>query len=79
MSNAIRHGHASTVSIQLEESDDGRRLVVEDDGTGFDVGAVAQTSTGFGLMSMEERARGLRGAFEIESTPGEGTRVAVTW
>ncbi len=79
VSNAIRHGHASTVSIQLEESDDGRRLVVEDDGTGFDVGAVAQTSTGFGLMSMEERARGLRGAFEIESTPGEGTRVAVTW
>ncbi len=48
-------------------------LTVEDDGHGFD----ARRVRGLGLVGMEERVSHLGGAFEIESSPGMGTRVAV--
>ena len=48
-------------------------LSVEDDGQGFD----ARRVRGLGLVGMEERVNHLGGAFEIESRPGAGTRVAV--
>lgn len=79
VSNAVRHGHAQRVRLRLTSDDTGRRLLVEDDGAGFDPYAARQRSTGYGLVSMEERARAVRGSFVIESAPGRGTTVAVTW
>jgi signal transduction histidine kinase len=78
VSNAIRHGTAECIRIRLERSPDGRRLVVEDDGKGFEPD-VAATSVGFGLVSMRDRATGLPGSFRLSSTPGQGTTVEVTW
>jgi signal transduction histidine kinase len=78
VSNALRHGRASAVCIRLERDADRCRLVVEDDGRGFDP-AVARQSTGFGLTSMRERAAALPGAFDISSAEGRGTAVTVTW
>jgi two-component system sensor histidine kinase UhpB len=48
-------------------------LSVEDDGRGFD----ARRVRGLGLVGMEERVNHLGGAFEVQSRPGAGTRVAV--
>ena len=48
------------------------RLVVADDGCGFDPGAVRR---GHGITSMRERIEGLGGTFSISSSPGVGTRV----
>lgn len=79
VSNAIRHGQADRVRLRLEGGEQGRRLVVQDEGRGFDQTAVRRSTTGYGLTSMEERASALRGSFTIDSTPGEGTMVAVTW
>lgn len=79
VSNAIRHGRSGCVRVRLLRDAWGRRLVVEDDGPGFDVAAVSATSTGYGLTSMRERARALPGEIEIRSTPGGGTQVWVTW
>lgn len=79
VSNAIRHGSAGCVRVRLLADAGERRLVVEDDGHGFDPAAVAERSTGFGLTSMRERARALPGRLQIDSAPGEGTRVWVTW
>ena len=79
VSNALRHGDADHVCIRLDRQDDHHRLVVEDDGRGFEVGAVPQRSTGYGLTSMRDRAQGLPGALTIESTPGQGTHVGVVW
>lgn len=79
VSNAIRHGAADRVCLRLVCDQEGRRLVVEDDGRGFDVGAVARGATGYGLMSMRERALALPGSFEIESAPDRGTTVGVSW
>ena len=50
---------------------------MEDNGRGFDPGAVgrAATSWGVGLRSMRERAEMLGGALSVDSTPGTGTRM----
>ncbi|MGN6578133.1 MAG: sensor histidine kinase [Nocardioides sp.] len=78
VSNAIRHGSADCIRIRLARSQDGRRLIVEDDGKGFDAD-VSPDSGGYGLVSMRDRATGLPGSFEISSAPGQGTTVEVTW
>jgi signal transduction histidine kinase len=78
VSNALRHGRAGRVVLRVLRDQDRRRLVVEDDGRGFDVPSAAR-SIGFGLTSMSERARALPGAFRVESAPGRGTVVEVTW
>lgn len=77
VSNAIRHGAAATVCITLVRDLDHVCLVVRDDGRGFDVSATGRT--GYGLTSMRDRAVGMSAAFEIESVPGRGTTVKVTW
>lgn len=80
VSNAIRHGEVSSVCLRVGRDGQGRRqLLVQDQGQGFDPHAVGQTVTGYGLRSMAERARTLKGSFEVESSPGKGTTVAVTW
>lgn len=78
VSNALRHGVAERVQVSLERDPVGRRLVVRDDGRGFDV-PEASRGTGFGMTSMRERALGLPGSFEVESAPGGGTTVVVVW
>lgn len=78
--NAARHGNATRLKIELQRVSSGqRRLLVCDDGSGFDVAEAATKRRGFGLMSMRERSEGLPGTFEVESTPGGGTTVMVTW
>jgi signal transduction histidine kinase len=79
ISNAIRHGGADLVELRLTRDLDRVRLVVSDDGRGFDVEATSGTTTGYGLTSMAERARGLKGDFRVISGPGRGTTVEVTW
>jgi signal transduction histidine kinase len=78
VSNALRHGRAGAVCIRLTRDADRCRLVVEDDGRGFDP-VTARFSTGYGLTSMRERATALPGMFDISSVAGRGTAVTVTW
>jgi signal transduction histidine kinase len=75
LQNALRHAHASHVTVRLRADDGALLLEVEDDGVGFDARARGLRSTRLGLTSMEERARRVGGRLRIESTPGEGTRV----
>jgi signal transduction histidine kinase len=74
--NAVRHGKVDRVRVELGRDADGSRLVVCDDGPGFDPAA---RHAGFGLVSMRERAEALPGTFAIESRPGWGTKVTITW
>ena len=76
--NAIRHGHASLISISGEF--DGRRLTfsIVDDGRGFDTSVANGSTTGhFGILGMRERAKSFNGSINIASTPGDGTEVSV--
>lgn len=74
ITNARRHGRAGHVTLSLAFGAD-VRLVVSDDGRGFDP---AVASAGFGLLGLRERAALLGGTVTVDSTPGAGTRVAVT-
>lgn len=74
-SNAVRHGRATAVVIRVDGAAGSLRVVVADDGRGFDVGA-ARTG-GFGLRSMRERVERLGGTLGVRSEPGSGTEVEV--
>ena len=77
VTNAARHATASRVRLELTNGS-GIRLVVADDGVGFDPGArPAGRGNGFGLTSMAERVRLLGGDLRVSSAPGSGTRVEV--
>jgi signal transduction histidine kinase len=79
VSNAIRHGRADRVRLRLTGGTQGRQLLVQDDGVGFDVTETRRGATGYGLTSMADRATSLQGSFSIDSAPGRGTTIAVTW
>ncbi|HEV2823648.1 MAG TPA: sensor histidine kinase, partial [Actinomycetota bacterium] len=76
LSNVSRHAEAATCRVSLYRDEHGAVLEVDDDGRGFD--PATATGTGTGLRNLRERAEGLGGRAEIDSTPGQGTRVRVT-
>ncbi len=78
VNNAITHGRAEHISIQLIRHAESLLLMVEDDGDGFDARRTMQfPNMGIGLRSMWARARSLRGTLNIDSTPGRGTVVTL--
>ncbi len=76
IANAVRHGEAEEVFVELRPSGDRVCLRIVDHGRGFEVPLPGQRD-GFGLTSMRERARELGGEVRIEATPGRGTEVEV--
>lgn len=81
LANIRKHAHAQTVRILLNCNPEGEYLLlVEDDGVGFvDTKPVGSPGEHIGLSIMGERAKRLGGTFRIESEPGEGTRVELTY
>lgn len=72
LTNASKHGEARRADVEIEEDQSSVRVIVRDDGRGFD--PAAQTN-GFGLAGMQERAELLHGTLEIESSPAHGTTI----
>lgn len=78
--NIVKHARAKNAKITLTREDDGIRLIVQDNGIGFDFSNQETGFTanrGFGLFSIRERLRNLGGKLEIESEQGNGTQIAV--
>lgn len=79
VSNALRHARAGRVEVVLRGEPDLVRAVVADDGTGFVPESLKRSDLGgLGLIGMQERAAMVGGRVDIESRPGEGTRVTVS-
>lgn len=74
--NAITHGNPGALAARIDITPDEARAVVEDDGSGFDIGA-DRSGDGAGIDSMNERAELLGGVASVTSWPGRGTRVEV--
>lgn len=72
--NATRHSCAGLIRIVISQEDDYLRLVVEDDGIGFEP-RLSVSEAHFGLSLMRERAESVGGVVFIESEAGKGTRV----
>jgi signal transduction histidine kinase len=82
LSNAQRHGQATEIHVRLSEDVTGTRLVVTDNGSGFDPTPFSQPAPGssiarFGLLGMRDRTTMLGGRFQIESSPNTGCTVLV--
>lgn len=77
LSNVRKHAQADRVWVDVHQQP-AWRIEVRDNGRGFDDGAVAPDETHVGLRIMRERAAGIGARVEVDSQPGQGTRVVVT-
>ncbi len=78
LSNVRKHAGARQAMLTLSYLEDLVALDVQDDGAGFDPNTTTNGSEGgFGLQVMRERVEQLGGRLLVESTPGEGTTLAV--
>jgi len=75
LTNAQRHAQAKSIKIIFNNTVDQLKVLIADDGVGF----TSQTDLpGLGLRSMNERAQGVGGTLQIDSAPGNGTKVCLT-
>lgn len=71
LTNVVKHSRARRVQLQLLQPGPGLlELRIEDDGAGFDVGAVRQAGVSVGMRSMHARIARVHGTLEISSKPG---------
>jgi two-component system, NarL family, sensor histidine kinase DegS len=82
LNNIRKHAKASNVWIDLDLSNEAAAaLSVRDDGCGFDALRAlveARNRGSVGMVQMRERAERAGGSFQIETSPGQGTRISVT-
>ncbi len=77
LNNVAKYARATRVSIHLIQSATGLHMEITDNGTGFDVHKTKPTS--LGMRIMHERAQSIGADFELNTAPGKGTTVSVTW
>ena len=75
LANVARHSKASKVTVILQLENDNIKLVIEDNGIGYDAERITK---GIGLDSMKERLAAVNGELEISSEKSKGTRVIAT-
>ncbi|KAA3647867.1 MAG: GAF domain-containing protein [Chloroflexi bacterium] len=75
LNNALEHAQANSIQMVLKIKPDRVMLIVADDGVGFEMETVPETS--YGLIGLNERTKLLGGTLDIQTTPGEGTRLEV--
>ncbi len=76
ITNAIKHGEARHITIQLDYLPDSTRLTIRDDGRGFDPAAAKSPGPHFGLLGMRERAGKIGASLTLDSAPGHGCSVS---
>ena len=75
LSNVAKHAGATRVAVTARRDSGDLKVVVQDNGIGFDPGAPRRGRRSFGLEMMRERLESVGGKLEIQSRPGSGTRV----
>jgi signal transduction histidine kinase len=75
LTNARRHGRAHRVKVAFERDDGRARVLVADDGRGFDPALISAGGDHLGLTFMRERMAQIGGGVTIRSQPGVGTQV----
>jgi glucose-6-phosphate-specific signal transduction histidine kinase len=76
LANTRKHAAASRIYLALREKEDYVELTVTDNGTGFDPENV---KLGNGLLNMKTRAQDNGGVFRLQTAPGKGTTITVTF
>ena len=76
LSNTARHSKANHTELRLWEEDSQIYLEIIDDGKGFNIDKT-EANLGHGLVNMQRRTRKAGGGIQIDSSPGNGTKVIV--
>jgi PAS domain S-box-containing protein len=76
ISNAIKHGKASKIDILFSHNARQARMILKDNGTGFDISKVR--AGGMGLKNIQSRVKAHNGNVQISSKPGKGTKYELT-
>lgn len=80
MNNLVKHSGATGVSLTMDVVDEKMRVIVKDNGRGFDYpteSAGTPRADGFGLFGMSERMRLIGGRIFVETAPGQGTTIHI--
>ncbi len=77
LANVRKHSGADMVRILLNQAHDARRVLIEDDGIGMSL-TPGEIDNHFGLSIMQERAGSIGATLQLESEPGDGTRIILT-
>jgi PAS domain S-box-containing protein len=77
LTNIARHSQARNVSVTLAQEQTHLLLTIQDDGVGFSMDAVSNTSA-LGILGMRERSLALNAELQIDSLPGRGTTLRLT-
>jgi signal transduction histidine kinase len=79
LTNVIKHANATRVAIQVSRDGGNLSCLIQDNGKGFDVGAVRSNrrNAGLGLVGMQERANAIGGSISIDSSTGRGTKLLI--
>jgi signal transduction histidine kinase/ActR/RegA family two-component response regulator len=78
--NVVRHAHTSQAMVSLSVEGGNLRIVVKDNGQGFEPASLETRPEGeqFGLFTIRERIEALGGSVEVNSAPSQGTAIALT-
>jgi len=77
LNNVVKHSRARRARLAVRQDAGMMRMILEDDGVGFDYDGVMKRAAGFGLANLSERTRLLGGNMKIETAPGKGTQLNV--
>ena len=80
VNNARKHAQAEHIWVRLKIKGDVLGVEIQDDGVGFNVGAVDanyERRGSLGMVNMRERAEMINGIVRIDSAEGRGTRVMI--
>jgi signal transduction histidine kinase len=77
LNNVVKHAHTDWASVTVALTEEAIHLLVQDEGSGFDLAKTFSNETGIGLASMRERAEVLGGKLTVVTSPGAGTKIQV--
>ncbi|HTP04146.1 MAG TPA: PAS domain S-box protein [Nitrospirota bacterium] len=75
--NTVKHAQATRAEIFMTRTGDSMRVIVSDNGIGFDVASITHGEKGFGLFAIRERMKRLGGHCDITSNSGLGTKITL--
>jgi PAS domain S-box-containing protein len=76
--NVVKHAGVKSARVELSISGQFITVAVSDEGQGFDPAMLYHSKAGLGLLSLRERSAYIEGSLEIDSSPGNGTRINLT-
>ena len=77
ITNAAKHAQAQEIKVRLEYDEKFLRLIVTDDGCGFDPAHPPPSEGGFGLVGIRERAAEIKATLDIHRAPAHGTEISL--